>query len=281
MRNQFNFRVILGIALLGTVFFVALLAPILAPHNPYELGTPYLRPSAQHLLGTNDVGQDILSELIYGARISLLIGLVSALAVTLVGTALGIMSGYLWGLTDRVIMQMTNVVMALPSLPLTIIMAAFLNANVWNIILAICITAWASTARIIRARVQQIKDLPFIQAERTMGASGLYIMLRHILPNLGDFVLIRGVLSVGDAMLTEASLSFLGLGVIGQKSWGGILHYAFFRNGIISGAYWWYIPPILCISMSVLGFLLLSYYSPHSSISRRTLRKKEDSYARN
>lgn len=93
-----------------------------------------------------------------------------------------------------------------------------------------------------------------------MGASGPYIMIRHILPNLGEIVFIRAVLSVGSAMLTEASLSFLGLGVIGQKSWGGILHYAFFRNGIINGSYWWYVPPILCISVSVLGFMLLSYY---------------------
>ena len=144
---------------------------MLAPHDPYELGVPYLRPSAEHPLGTNDIGQDILSELIYGTRISLLIGVVSALAVTVVGTA-GILSGYLGGWTDQIIMQVTNVAMALPSLPLTIILVAFLDASVWNIILAICITAWTSTARIIRSRVQQLKALPFIQIERTMGASG-------------------------------------------------------------------------------------------------------------
>ena len=260
MRKKLNGRVLAGLAILSVVLLVALLAPVLAPHDPYELGVPYLHPSAEHPLGTNDIGQDILSELIYGTRISLLIGVVSALAVTVVGTALGILSGYLGGWTDRIIMQVTNVAMALPSLPLTIILVAFLDASVWNIILAICITAWTSTARIIRSRVQQLKALPFIQIERTMGASGPYIMIRHILPNLGEIVFIRAVLSVGSAMLTEASLSFLGLGVIGQKSWGGILHYAFFRNGIINGSYWWYVPPILCISVSVLGFMLLSYY---------------------
>ena len=260
MLKKCNGRVIAGVVILGMVLLVAILAPVLAPHDPYELGIPYLRPSAEHPLGTNDIGQDILSELIYGTRISLLIGVVSALAVTIVGTALGILSGYLGGLVDRVIMQATNVAMALPSLPLTIILVAFLDASVWNIILAICITAWTSTARIIRSRVQQLKILPFIQIERTMGAGGFYIMARHLLPNLGEIVFIRAVLSVGSAMLTEASLSFLGLGVIGQKSWGGILHYAFFRNGIINGAYWWYVPPILCISVSVLGFMVLSYY---------------------
>ena len=268
MHKKLNGRVLAGLVILGVVLLVALLAPVLAPHDPYELGIPYLRPSAEHPLGTNDIGQDILSELIYGTRISLLIGTVSALTVTVVGTALGILSGYLGGWVDRVIMQMTNVAMALPSLPLTIILVAFLDASVWHIILAICITAWTSTARIIRSRVQQLKCLPFVQIERTMGASGAYIMLRHILPNLGEIVFVRAVLSVGSAMLTEASLSFLGLGVIGQKSWGGILHYAFFRNGIINGAYWWYVPPILCISVSVLGFMLLSYCGDGSAHGR-------------
>ena len=268
MRRRIDPRVVLGIVILSAIFLTALLAPVLAPHDPYELGIPYLKPSAEHPLGPNDIGQDILSELIYGTRISLLIGVVSALAVTITGTVLGLLSGYFGGWVDRVITQITNVAMALPSLPLTIILVAFLNASVWNVILAICITAWTSTARIIRSRVKQIRELPYIRIERTMGANPFYIMFRHILPNLGDIVFIRAVLSVGSAMLTEASLSFLGLGVIGQKSWGGILHYAFFRNGIINGAYWWYVPPILCISLSVLGSLLLSYRS-------RPKRKKE------
>lgn len=277
MHKRINVRVVLGCGILAIIFLVALLAPVLAPHDPYALGIPYLRPSAEHPLGTNDIGQDILSELIYGTRISLLIGVVSALVVTFVGTALGILAGYLGGWVDRVITQITNVAMALPDLPLTIILVAFLNASVWNIILAICITAWTSTARIIRSRVRQIRELPFVRIEQTMGASAPYIMFRHILPNLGDIVFIRGVLSVGNAMLTEASLSFLGLGVIGQKSWGGILHYAFFRNGIINGAYWWYVPPILCISVSVLGFLLLSYRSPGAG-SRLGRRKEADAH---
>ena len=172
MRKKLNGRVLAGLVILSVVLLVALLAPVLAPHDPYELGVPYLHPSAEHPLGTNDIGQDILSELIYGTRISLLIGVVSALAVTVVGTALGILSGYLGGWTDQIIMQVTNVAMALPSLPLTIILVAFLDASVWNIILAICITAWTSTARIIRSRVQQLKALPFLKNERTLGASG-------------------------------------------------------------------------------------------------------------
>ena len=269
-------RFVLGVAILAIMFLVAIFAPIIAPHDPYELGIPYLRPSNQHWLGTNDIGQDIFSELIYGTRVSLLIGVASSIAVTLTGTALGLLSGYLGGWVDRVITQVTNVAMAMPSLPLTVVLVAFLSASIRNIILAICITAWTSTARIIRSRVRQLRELPFIRMEETMGAGKCYIMLRHLLPNLGDIVFIRAVLSVGSAMLMEASLSFLGLGVIGQKSWGGILHYAFFRSGVINGAYWWYVPPIVCISVSVLGFLLLSYRTGNPN---RKPREEEDDHA--
>lgn len=273
MGKQFNIRAAVGGALLGIIFLTAVFAPLLAPHDPYEMGIPYQKPSAEHPLGTNDIGQDILSELIYGSRVSLQIGIVSALVVTAIGTTLGLLSGYLGGWTDRIITQITNIAMALPSLPLTIILAAYLDASVWNIILAICVTAWTSTARIIRSRVRQIKALPFVQIERALGAGKGYIMFRHIVPNLGEIVFTRAVLSVGSAMLTEASLSFLGLGALGQKSWGGILHYAFFRSGLINGAYWWYVPPIVCISLSTLGFMLLGYSD--GAIGKRRKRPVE------
>ena len=146
---------------------------------------------------------------------------------------------------------------------------AFLNAGLGNLIIAICITAWTGTARIIRARVLQLRQLPFVRVEEMMGARSGWIMFKHILPNLTDIVFIRGVMSIGSAMLTEASLSFLGLGIIGQKSWGGILHYAFFRSGIINGYYWWYVPPIVCICVSVLGFMLLSYWGEGKTKERR------------
>lgn len=269
MHGKLNFKVCLGMAILLCILLVAIFAPALSPHDPYELGVPYLRPSAEHPLGTNDIGQDILSELIYGTRISLLIGVVSALAVTVIGTALGVLSGYFGGWVDRVISQIINVAMAMPSLPLTIILVAFLNAGLGNLIIAICITAWTGTARIIRARVLQLRQLPFVRVEEMMGARSGWIMFKHILPNLTDIVFIRGVMSIGSAMLTEASLSFLGLGIIGQKSWGGILHYAFFRSGIINGYYWWYVPPIVCICVSVLGFMLLSYWGEGKTKERR------------
>lgn len=264
MLKKCNGKVKTGMAILLLIILVAIFAPWISPHDPYELGIPYERPSEEHILGTNDIGQDIFSELIYGARISLIIGIVSAGVVTFIGTFVGLISGYYGGMVDKIIVQLINVIMSIPSLPLTIILVAFLNSSIWNIIIAICITAWAGTARIIRSRVMQLKEFPFIKIEKTMGAGDIFIIVRHLLPNIGEMVFIRGVGAVANAMLTEASLSFLGLGVIGMKSWGGILHYAFFRNGIINGYTWWYLPPMLCISVSVLGFILLSYYGENN-----------------
>ena len=267
-----SIQVRIGSMILILVIVVAVFCPILAPYDPYEMGLPLRKPSPEHILGTNDIGQDIFSELLFGTRVSLLIGVISAAVVTIVGTALGIIAGYMGGKADRFINQLINVVMSLPSLPLTIVLVAFLNANIWNIVLTICITSWAPTARIIRSRVQQIRELPFVRSEQTMGAGSLYIMYKHIMPNIFDVVFIQGVLAVGDAMLTEASLSFLGLGVIGHKSWGGILHYAFFHKGIINGYYWWFLPPIICICLSVLGFMLLSYHRNDGNPNAKKLK---------
>jgi peptide/nickel transport system permease protein len=252
-------RVRTGAAILLVILLAAVFAPLISPADPFEFGTPYLEPSASHLLGTNDVGQDILSELIYGSRVSLIIGVAAAAIATVAGSSIGMASGFYGGRTDSALSWMTNVFMSLPSLPLTVILVAFLGPGLRNIILAICITAWTGTARIVRASVMQLKELPFIKIEKTMGAGGFYVMWRHILPNIWEIVFVRAVLAVASAMLAEAGLSFLGLGVVGLKSWGSILHYAFFRGGLINGCFWWYLPPMFCISLSVTGFLLLGY----------------------
>jgi peptide/nickel transport system permease protein len=264
MNKAQNIPFMIGLCTLCLILIIAVFADVLAPYNPYQLGIPYQKPSPEHILGTNDVGQDILSEMIYGTRVSLLIGITAAFITTLLGTILGLIAGYLGGPADKFVSLITGIAMALPSLVVSILLAAFLSASLWNIILAICITAWTHTTRIVRSRVRQISSLPFVKVEKAMGAKAPYIMVRHILPNASDIIFSRSVLAVANAMLTEASLSFLGMGVIGQKSWGGILHYAFFRSGIINGYWWWYGPPILFISLSVIGFTLLGYYNAGS-----------------
>lgn len=255
---KYNRSFYFGIGLLLIFLIMAVFAPVIAPYDPFAHGTPYLRPSVEHFLGTNDVGQDIFSELIYGARVSLAIGIVSSLVITVIGTGIGLSSTCFGGRCDRILMKLTSVAMAIPSLPVAIVLAAYLDASIWNLVIAICITAWPSTARIVRAKALELMELPYIKIEKTMGVGGLRIIWKHMLPNLSDIVLTRSVLAISGAMLTEASLSFLGLGVLGQKSWGGILYYAYFRNGIINNYYWWYLPPMICISLSVLGFMLVA-----------------------
>ena len=253
---------LVGIMILLFFILMGLFAPILAPYDPHDLvDAPYLNPSAAHWLGTNDVGQDIFSEIIYGARVSMTVGITAALAVTVIGSVVGIVSGYFRGATDHVLTLLTNVAMTIPSFPLTILLVSYVDAGMGGMILAICITSWAGTARVVRSRVLQIRELPYIQIEQVLGAGRLHIMFRHILPNIWDLVLTRCAMSVGSAMLMETSLSFLGLGTFASKSWGNVLHFAFFRNGVINNAWWWYLPPIICISLCMLGFMLLTYHN--------------------
>lgn len=258
-RKNRAFR--LGVILLLFFISMAVLAPVITPYDPEALlGTPNQRPSAAHWLGTNDIGQDIFSELVYGSRISLKVGIVAALAVTTLGSTIGMVAGYYKGVVDKVFTVLTNVAMTIPSLPLTILLVGFLKTGMLGMVVAICITAWAGTARVVRAKVLQIRELPYIQIEKLMGVSDFKVLFKHIVPNIADIVMTRCALSVGGAMMTETSLSFLGLGSFTQKSWGNILHFAFYRNGVINNMWWWYLPPILCISGCMLGFVLVTHY---------------------
>ncbi len=267
IKNFFSGLVKDKTALAGAVillFFaaMALLAPVLAPYDPHEIvNAPYVKPCAEHWLGTNDVGQDILSEIIFGSRVSLQVGITAALAVTLLGSTIGIVSGYYKGWVDQVFTLLTNVAMTIPSLPLMILLVSFVNAGVGGIVLAICITSWAGTARVVRSRVLQIREQPFIQIEKVLGVRDIVIMVRHIFPNIKDIIFTRCAMSVGSAMMMETSLSFLGLGSFASKSWGNVIHFAFFRNGVINNAWWWYLPPVICISLCMLGFMLLTYHN--------------------
>lgn len=245
-----------------TLFFllVAVLAPVIAPYDPHAMGIPYIKPCAEHLLGTNDVGQDIFSELIHGTRVSMFIGLFTACVVMVISVTLALLAGYYQGLADKLITGLTNVTMGLPSLALTVLLVAYLNPGKLSVIISISLTAWTGISRVLRSRVIQISEMPFIKIEKSLGVRDSIIMVKHIIPNLKDIILSRAALAVSSAMMTEAGLSFLGLGDYGEKSWGSILHYAFYQNGVIRNFYWWYLPPIICTSIAVLGFMLLGYY---------------------
>ena len=258
--KKLNPFVLSGALLLAFFVFVAVFAEQLMPYTMQDLSVPFQKPSAEHLLGTNDIGQDILSELILGTRTTMLTGVMAAASVVLIGTGIGLISGYFGGIVDKAIQALTAVVMTLPQLPLTIVLVTFMSPSIWNIVIAITITAWAGTARLVRAKTLELRQMPFILSEEMMGQNHFVTMFKHILPNMKDITMMRATLAVSSAMLTEASLSFLGLGVYTQKSWGSILYYAFQKNGVITGRTWWYVPPIICISLCIFAFVLIGYY---------------------
>lgn len=261
MKRKCNIPVLLGSIIIGIFVLVAVFAPVLSPYDPAVTSTlTYAKPSAEHILGTNDVGQDIFSELIYGTRISMCIGVFAAVIVTVVGTLLALLSAWYGGWIDKAVTALTNLAMAVPGLALTTLLVCYLTPGMASIILAISITAWTGTTRVLRSQILTLKEEPFVKIEKAIGQRDLVILARHLVPNLKDIILSRGAMAVSGAMMTEASLSFLGLGAFAEKSWGAILHFAFFRNGVVRGFYWWYLPPILCTSLAVLGFMLIGYY---------------------
>lgn len=259
-KKQVPFSIWCGLTILLFFAFVAVFAEQLMPYEMSELFSPYQKPSAEHLLGTNDIGQDIFSELLLGTRVTLFTGITAAFFVILIGTTVGVVAGYIGGFADWLLSSLTSVFMAIPSLPFTIVLVTFLEPSIWNIVVAICLTSWTSTARVVRSKVQELKEQPFIKIEETLGQRKSYIMAHHLLPNISEIILMRSTLAISSAMLTEASISFMGLGVYNQKSWGSILYYAFRRNGVVANFYWWYVPPIICISLCIFAFILIGYY---------------------
>lgn len=248
----------IGATILIMVTGMALFAPFLAPYDPARTGTPYQGPSWEHFLGTNDMGRDILSELLVAARTALTVGFLSGFLSTFIGVAVGGAAGYFRGRTEELLMGATDVGLLVPGLPLMIILAAHLRPSLWNIILVISLLWWCSIARLVHSRVLQVREMPFIESARALGYSDLYILRKHVLVNIKDLVTTRFALAVASAMLSEASLSFLGLGDPLSPSWGEMIHFAFSRGGFMNDLWWWYLPPGFMISLTVLGLILLT-----------------------
>lgn len=219
-----------GILLIAGLSFTAIFAPQLSPYDPSErVATPFLPPSNDHAFGTNDIGQDILSELIFGARISLLIGVVAGFMTIVIGATVGILGGY-YARMGSTLMRITDLILVLPFLPLLIILAAYLGRGLFNTIFIIGILIWAGTARVIRSHVLTTKQRVFVQAADALGATNRHIIVHHILPQVLLLAVSEFVQAVGRAILLEAALSFLGLGDPLQKSWGTILYWAQVRG---------------------------------------------------
>lgn len=265
---------LLGLMLLTLIVVMAVGAPWIAPYDPTQIvGQPLEAPSAAHWLGTNDIGQDILSEIIYGARISLLIGVLSAAIAMFIGTGIGLMAGYYRGVVGALLMRLVDVVLVIPFLPLMVLLAAYLGQNLWNLIGVIGLLIWARSARVIRSQVLSLAERDYVMAAHAGGARDRHILIRHVLPGVFSLALAQFVLATSGSILLEAALSFLGLGDPTQKSWGTILYYAQARNAFLSGAWrWWVIPPGIMITVSVLGFALLGFALEEALNPRLKLR---------
>ena len=271
----------IGAFLLLSLTLIALFAEWLVPYDPTALtGRPFERPSATHLLGTNDIGQDILSELIIGSRVSLLIGVLAALIALVIGTFAGVLAGYYRGLPDALLMRLVDVALVIPFVPLMVLLAAYLGQSLWNLIVVIGLLIWARPARITRAYVLSLTQRDYVTAARAIGARDGHIVLRHILPGVLSLALAQFVLAASASMLLESSLSFLGLGDPTQKSWGTMLFYAQARSAFLSGAWlWWVVPPGMMITAAVLGFALVGFAledALNPNIRRHTSKASED-----
>ena len=246
-----------GVALLAVILLAAVFAPLLAPHDPLEQNilVRLEPPSAEFWLGTDSYGRDVLSRLIYGARISLYVGFVSVLIAMVVGTAIGVVTGYLGGLVDQIVMSVLDVMLSFPALLLGLMIAAMLGASLQNLIIAIAVTEVAPFARVARAPTITLKQRDFVEASRSYGCGPLRIMFRHILPNMISDVVVVSSLWLASAIRTEASLSFIGLGAPPPAaSWGGMIREGF-EN--ILDAWWLVVFPSLAILATVLALNLL------------------------
>jgi peptide/nickel transport system permease protein len=255
---------VVPLAIIVLMLLVAIGADLVAPHDP-EIGSLGLRfkppawqagGSADHLLGTDHLGRDVLSRLLFGARVSLVVGFTAVIVAGLLGVALGIAAGYLGGWVDEVIMRLTDTWLALPALTFAIFLAAVLGPSELNIVIVLAAVYWTRYARVIRGEVLSLKEREFVRLAIIAGCSRLTIMRRHILPNVLNSAIVLATLMLGVVVVTEAALSFLGVGVPPPKpAWGLML--ADGKRGLMAGYWWLTVLPGLCIMLLVLAANLL------------------------
>jgi peptide/nickel transport system permease protein len=241
-----------------SLLLIARTIPGEEPTRVYISDPEFYIPGTVHgLLGADHMGADLWTQLVYGTRISLSIGLSAAAISVAVGTAVGIISGYLGGVVDEFIMRIVDVLMAIPDLPILIILGALLGKSVWNIVLLISAFAWMGTARLVRSQTLSLRERVFVEAAKASGASDAYVMIIHILPNVLPLVFAGMVLRIPSAILTEAALSFLGLGDPRVATWGRMLHNARGFGAFTTLAWWWLVPPGLAITFLSLAFVFI------------------------
>jgi peptide/nickel transport system permease protein len=246
-----------GFAIIATVLLLALLAPLIAPYDPDAIDVKgiLLAPSSGHWMGTDGLGRDVFSRMLFGARISLLVGFVAVGIATVIGVILGALSGFYRGWVDMVIMRLVDVMLSIPTFFLILAVIAFLTPSIWNIMIVIGLTSWMGVTRLVRAEFLSLREREFVLSAQTLGARNGRLIFRHLLPNSLTPIIVSSVLGIASAVLVESGLSFLGLGVQPpQASWGNIL-----TDGkeYLEFAWWLSLFPGMAILLTVLGYNLL------------------------
>jgi peptide/nickel transport system permease protein len=258
-RRTSRVLAIVGTVVLAIFGVLAVFGSAIAPYEARErAGRPFLEPSRDHLLGTDDIGHDILSELIGGAQVSLWIGLVAALIATVAGGLIGVVSGYRRGAVDAAIMRAVDFALVVPTIPLLIVLASYLERGMRSQILVVAVLLWAEPARIVRSQVLSLRERTHVVAARTFGARSPYLMRRHVVPAVMPLLIAQFVRVVSVAILFEVALSFVGLGDPVRRSWGSMIQFATERGAFLTGAWkWWIVPPGLCVALVVCSFALV------------------------
>ncbi|WP_066372846.1 ABC transporter permease [Herbidospora mongoliensis] len=252
---------LVGLGILLFFGLVAVFASVLADPAGLDVtkatAPAHAGPSGDYWLGTDQSGRSVLTLLIHGTRVSLIVGLAATAIAIVIGTILGIMAGFYGGWARSTLMGLTDWFLVIPFLPLAIVMATVLGASLLNIIIVIGVTSWPGTARLVCAQTLSVRERPYLERARALGGGDWHQMTRHILPNVMPLVLAHVVLTVSVAILSETTLSFLGLGDPTRPSWGYILDNAYGTGAMSNGEWWFVLPPGLCVVLVVLAFTLV------------------------
>ncbi len=261
---------LIGFIIIAGILLLALVAPLIAPYDPEAINVKaiLLPPSANHLMGTDGLGRDVYTRMLYGSRISLMVGFVAVGIATAIGIILGAIAGFYRGWVDTVIMRIVDVMLSIPTFFLILAVIAFLTPSIWNIMIVIGLTSWMGVTRLVRAEFLSLRNREFVLAAQALGAKDARLIFRHLLPNSLTPIIVSSILGIASAVLVESGLSFLGLGVQApQASWGNIL-----TDGkeYIQFAWWLSLFPGLAILITVLGYNLLGdglrdVYNPRSN----------------
>ncbi len=261
---------LIGFTIIAGILLLALIAPLIAPYDPDAINVKaiLLSPGAGHFMGTDGLGRDVFSRMLYGARISLMVGFVAVGIATAIGIVLGAIAGFYRGWVDTVIMRIVDVMLSIPTFFLILAVIAFLTPSIWNIMIVIGLTSWMGVTRLVRAEFLSLRNREFVLAAQALGAKDARLIFKHLLPNSLTPIIVSSILGIASAVLVESGLSFLGLGVQApQASWGNIL-----TDGkeYIQFAWWLSLFPGLAILITVLGYNLLGdglrdAYNPRSS----------------